>query len=276
MSEINEVLSEQKEADFSAVKYGYSYITEDKSRVLYHVKSMHWESFLPSLFSGNIGPPNSICLSRTLCEAAGFFDEELKSAEDWDYWLRVAKVGARLVEIDKTLVYYRYVYNSMSRNADVMYAAVKTTLNRATSFDSRITIASDANKSYNYDTSDVLKNWLIKLTGLSVMQGKINEAINFFNTESKKPIHDYTITELEMMCSYLSFRYWYSKEDISNVFDNIYPFFKLFFNELGLKKSEIEKSLFHIFKYHFYLRNQYLYGRFVGSVFNFILRKKYK
>lgn len=61
---------------------------------------------------------NSICVSsviveRDLLRAAGGFDERLRSAEDWDLWLRLIRVG-RLVGTEEVLTGYRVHAGQMS------------------------------------------------------------------------------------------------------------------------------------------------------------------
>lgn len=45
--------------------------------------------------------------------AAGGFDENLRSAEDWDLWIKIALLGGIFVSLDKPLVEYRLLPDSM-------------------------------------------------------------------------------------------------------------------------------------------------------------------
>lgn len=58
-------------------------------------------------------------IKREVIEAVGLFDSELKSAEDWEYWLRIAKNWDFAV-IPKPQVYYRQTSGSLSSKIDVM------------------------------------------------------------------------------------------------------------------------------------------------------------
>lgn len=57
-------------------------------------------------------PSNHMAIFHTLCgekkliETCGGWDEGLKSAEDWDFWLRLAQ-QVPFYHLDKTLLYYR-------------------------------------------------------------------------------------------------------------------------------------------------------------------------
>jgi len=46
-------------------------------------------------------------IRRTVFEAVGGFDESLRCCEDWDLWLRVILVGARVGLVDEPLAHYR-------------------------------------------------------------------------------------------------------------------------------------------------------------------------
>ena len=263
-------------SDQVLIQYGYSYVSEDKMTILHSVLPSQQKSIIPHIFSAVLGPCHSICISKKLCGQIGFFDESLRSVEDWDFWLRAAKAGATQKAIKMPLVYYRYVRNSMSRNAFVMYDAIKKVVLRGPQKDSRIIVNSLFNKDYDFDTNPVLQKALIRSLGVSIMQGEIENSITLFENESPKKINDYSPDEFGLMTTYLSFRYWYSPSDIKNVLGTIYPNFKLFFKTINYNEKLVNKALFHIFKQHYYYQNKYRYGNTFGSFFNYILRLKYE
>lgn len=55
-------------------------------------------------------------LMRTELAKKVLFDEQLQSAEDYDFWLRVAATGAKFKYIDEPLVVYRRYGKSLSSN----------------------------------------------------------------------------------------------------------------------------------------------------------------
>ncbi len=266
-----------KQCDEKAlIQFGYSYITEDKSHVLHTALPAKRDSFFPYILSGPPGPCHSICISKSLASTIGEFDEGLKGLEDWDYWLRAAKAGATQYSISIPLVFYRYVRFSMSRNPFAMFASLKIVAKRASLKDDRITSESNLNYDRSFDYDSVIQRGLIRLMGVAVMQNKQKEALDFYNKESYKPLTDYTPQELEDMCSYLSFRYWYRKKDVEEVLMNIKPLFVSFFLLAGLKKKIAQKAVFLIFKRHLFYKNIYRYGKFPGAVMNFFLRIKFQ
>ncbi len=262
--------------DNHLVQFGYTYISEHKDKILHTTLPIKYKDFRFKVISGVPGPCHTFCISKVMVNTIGFFDENLKSLEDWDYWLRAVKVGAQQLVIDKPLAYYRYVRNSMSRNAFVMYDSFKKVGARAPKKDNRILIDSPFNQDVYYDMKPIFQEFLIRILGVSIMQGKVNESIELFKAEAIKPINTYNAVEFETMCSYLSFRYWYSKEDIKFVFTSIYPHFVSFFKQLPINNQTRNKALFTIFKRHFYYRNIFKYGKLIGSVSNLILRKRYQ
>ena len=258
------------------IQYGYTYVKEDGKEVLSHTKAQKKEFLIPDVFKGNLGPCHSICISRSLVLAAGSFDESLKSVEDWDFWMRAVKAGGTQKIIPENLVYYRYAKNSMSRDGFVMFDALKKVIERGPKTDVRITIESDFNKEYDFRDTKVIQEVLLRSLGVSIMQGKIEESIQFLKENSPIPLDEYKVSDYEYMCSYLSFRYWYSLTDIKEVFESIIPNFKLFFNQLGYTKSKSNSALYRVFKRHYFYRNIFKYGKFMGSIINFITRNFYE
>lgn len=254
------------------IQYGYTYITEDKQRVLGNVNAIEKKPLIPEIFKGNLGPCHSICISRKLLDYIGGFDENLKSVEDWDFWLRAVKAGGKQKIIQQHLVYYRYSKNSMSRNPFVMFDALKTVINRGPKYDARIKNDSIFNKNYDFDIKRVLQDMLVRSVGVGVMQGNIKENLAFFSKETIQPLPNYKPQDFEIMCSYLSFRYWYSESDIKEVFSVIRPHFLMFFKIAGYSDSFSKKALYCIFKRHLYYKNIYRYGKKMGSSLNFITR----
>lgn len=47
-------------------------------------------------------------------DALGGFDENLKSHEDWDYWIRLLQYGGEVIRIDEILFYYRKRFDKTS------------------------------------------------------------------------------------------------------------------------------------------------------------------
>ena len=108
------------------------------------------------------------------------------------------------------------------------------------------------------------------------MQSKIDESIQFLKENSPIPLDEYKVSDYEYMCSYLTFRYWYSPTDIQEVFESITPNFKLFFNQLGYSKSKTNSALYRVFKRHYFYRNILSYGKFMGGIINFSIRNYYE
>ena len=66
--------------------------------------------------------PSAVILRRSIVVEAGLFDESLRSQEDWDLWIRLARRWA-CVGIAAPLVRYRLTPGSLSSNVAVMAAA---------------------------------------------------------------------------------------------------------------------------------------------------------
>jgi glycosyltransferase involved in cell wall biosynthesis len=82
------------------------------------------------LITKNIIACPSVMVRRCCFETVGVFDQNLRSIEDWDMWLRIA-VHYPFGLIKEPLAYYRQLPNSMSKNCQVMEQAFHTVIERA-------------------------------------------------------------------------------------------------------------------------------------------------
>ena len=65
----------------------------------------------------------SVMLRRHWQEKVGFFDETLRSYEDWDMWLRLGKEGCKMGWVDKPVSLYRFHPAQMTRIGSQMTTA---------------------------------------------------------------------------------------------------------------------------------------------------------
>ncbi|MEO1373350.1 MAG: trifunctional glycosyltransferase/class I SAM-dependent methyltransferase/polysaccharide deacetylase [Cyanobacteria bacterium J06635_10] len=66
------------------------------------------------------------CIFRkTLAEAVGGFDTSLVTSEDWDFWQRIARTGARFGAVKEVLAFYQMRANSLSRGDSIFADAVR-------------------------------------------------------------------------------------------------------------------------------------------------------
>jgi hypothetical protein len=81
----------------------------------------------------------SQCLiRRSLFHALGGFDPQFNPAEDWDLWLRMARMGIRMAGVSRALAYYRMRPGSMSRDLSTTLAAGWKVIELGHSSDSRV------------------------------------------------------------------------------------------------------------------------------------------
>jgi hypothetical protein len=71
---------------------------------------------LPRLVLGNLIHPVTVLVRRDPVERAGGFDETLRSAEDWDLWLRLSRAGVLWGCVDRPLAEYRVRHDAMHQN----------------------------------------------------------------------------------------------------------------------------------------------------------------
>jgi hypothetical protein len=155
-----------------------------------------------------------------------------------------------------------------------MYRSYKEVALRAPIKDSRIGEEQAGNRNYDYNNSQTIQNALLRMLGVSIMQGKIDESVIFFKQETFIPLEKYDVSQFDQMCSYLTFRYWYEPNEIEEVLNNIWPRFEDFFYRLGVNDKDKKKIMFIIFKRHLFFRNINKYGGILGRLKNVFLRKK--
>lgn len=67
------------------------------------------------LLLGNPLHVGSVLLRRSWQQRVGLFDETLRSYEDWDMWLRLARAGCRMVWVPRPVSRYRFHQEQMTR-----------------------------------------------------------------------------------------------------------------------------------------------------------------
>jgi len=247
---------------FEWIQFGSSHFTNDgKKNINTFLLSDSLKKTIPEVLQHNLGPVHSFFLKRQIQQQVGFFDETLKSAEDWDFWIRVAKSDIPLRQISFLGAAYRLSATSMSRNASRMYDALKTVALRAVKTDSRLPLDLRDNRDYpELDVRSGIQRSLAMCLGVSVMQGKLDEAISLYKNETAELNLEWTPDNFDPMCSYLSFRYRYSNEDINWVLRDIYPYFTDFFVRLDYKMSLQKACVKKVFMRHLKVKNKQSYG----------------
>lgn len=244
---------------------GYTYLSRDNDHL--HEVTLDKMLNFDKILHKNMIPPISVAFKRSALELCGLFDETLKSAEDWDLWIRFYKSGAQLGIAQKSTTFYRISDNSMSRQYLTMYQELKKVAFMATKKDTRIS----SDFALNIDVKDTnltsVKKSLLMCLGVAVCQNQISEAIDLFKKERQLYNFEFIASDFKLMCSYLSFRYKVSKNDINYVFEVLYPRFTQFFTGLDFSESDQKVILSEIFSVHTKLQIRHKWG-FLSPVIN--------
>jgi hypothetical protein len=72
----------------------------------------------------------SVLLRREWQAKAGYFDERLRSYEDWDMWLRLVRLGCKTGWVPKPVSLYRFHTAQMTRNSEQMTEATFAVLEK--------------------------------------------------------------------------------------------------------------------------------------------------
>jgi glycosyltransferase involved in cell wall biosynthesis len=72
----------------------------------------------------------SVMLRREWQQKVGLFDESLRAYEDWDMWLRLARVGCRMGWVAHPVSFYRFHTRQMTRDKERMTTATFAVLKK--------------------------------------------------------------------------------------------------------------------------------------------------
>jgi glycosyltransferase involved in cell wall biosynthesis len=93
-----------------------------------------FENHLPSdpsfLLLGNPVQVGCMMLRRSHQEKVGYFDESLRSYEDWDMWLRLARAGCKMRWLPRPVSEYRFHTGQMTRIGNQMTEATFKVLDK--------------------------------------------------------------------------------------------------------------------------------------------------
>lgn len=85
---------------------------------------------LSDLLDWNPFHVSSVMIRREWQEQAGLFDESLRAYEDWDMWLRLARLGCRMDWVAEPVSYYRFHTGQMTRDRERMTTATFAVLSK--------------------------------------------------------------------------------------------------------------------------------------------------
>jgi glycosyltransferase involved in cell wall biosynthesis len=83
-----------------------------------------------NLLLGNPLHVGSVILTREWQDRAGFFDKDLRSYEDWDMWLRLAKLGCKMAWVPEPVSLYRFHSEQMTKDGSQMTNATFAVLEK--------------------------------------------------------------------------------------------------------------------------------------------------
>jgi glycosyltransferase involved in cell wall biosynthesis len=243
-----ELISKSFKTDADIVFTGYTYFSGNT--VENHDVNLCTETNFSQIVYHNLVPPVAVAFKRSLLLQSGNFDSSLKSAEDWDLWIRFFKVGAKLGILENSSCYYRISENSMSRQFLTMYDSLKTVSLRAYNYDNRILSEYICNLDDKYLSEESIKRSLMMCLGVAIVQEKYDSASDLFINETNFFGFSYKEADFRLMCSYLNFRYNTSSKDLDWIFSVLRPRFKKFIDDLNLEGVNKEYALNEIFSIH--------------------------
>lgn len=258
----------QSNSGVSIFRCGYAYWDKPSGRRFHRHLPSYNGNIYPGVLTHNIGPCHSILIRRSFAEKLGGFDPSLISCEDWDFWIRAGKMGEKLVSIPEVLVAYRYVPTSMSRNPRVMHDSLLEVSKRAGTFDPRLPKEAPFNQEYNLNFPEIQKNHLIRMLGVMLHQGKIDEAITWYQKKHDKWNWKVEKKDWKYLSTYLSWGYFFEPVEIKQLLQKTKKDLNLFFNGLGYRNSESNEIIRMVFEPQLKRRNHQRFGKYFGALLN--------
>jgi glycosyltransferase involved in cell wall biosynthesis len=112
----------QTDPDAAAVYCAYQYVDADNAPLPQQAsRTVPPDQLHEALLGGNFLVPLCLLVRKSAYEQAGVFDKNFQGCADWDMWLRLA-LKYKIVGIDRSLVRYRALPNSMSSDPAYMLA----------------------------------------------------------------------------------------------------------------------------------------------------------
>ena len=263
---IQEIITNNK--GFELYGYGYGYWEKPQGHFYhYHNSGLNGEIY-PSVLTRNIGPCHAQLIERKFANQLGGFDACLKSCEDWDFWIRAGKMGAKLHYTPIIGVGYRYVPTSMSRNPKIMYESLKKVSKRAAQVDQRLSLKGKFNVATELDLSKEKKKHFFQNLGVMIHKNQVSEAVEWLNIEKEKNSWVISDQEFFRMSSYLSWRYFNRLDLIEMLEISLIPSLNEFFISIGIEKAKAKKLISHLLKPQFMIKNHLKYGKVFGGALN--------
>jgi glycosyltransferase involved in cell wall biosynthesis len=91
---------------------------EEQGDLISSQKAPESDDYLRDLLMGNMFPVHTVLVRRYLIDRIGLFREELRTTEDWDYWLRCAKQGSKFGTLPVVLAATRVLNQSMRKRRE--------------------------------------------------------------------------------------------------------------------------------------------------------------
>jgi glycosyltransferase involved in cell wall biosynthesis len=130
------------------------------------------------LLLGNPLHVGSVMLQHNWQEKVGWFDEGLRSYEDWDMWLRLGLAGCKTGWVDKPVSYYRFHAHQMTRIGSQMTKASFTVLDKI------------------YSDPDLPENW-IALHDLAYSNAHLRAAAQDYKAEDYPNAQEHLILAIQ-------------------------------------------------------------------------------
>lgn len=125
------------DSNLDAVHCGWVRVTPDGTHLMERYAPSSADLF-PTLAKMCPFAVHSCLVRKTIAIKAGSFDPLVKNCQDWDFWQRVARTGAKFGGVKEILAFYRMQPNSLSSDEDQFYTNAMKMLIQGHSYDPRV------------------------------------------------------------------------------------------------------------------------------------------
>ncbi|WP_013334356.1 trifunctional glycosyltransferase/class I SAM-dependent methyltransferase/polysaccharide deacetylase [Gloeothece verrucosa] len=127
----------EEDSSLDAVQCGTSRIAPDGSTMLEQYP-LSLKDLFPVLALRCPLLIHSCVFRKALAQSIGGFDTSLRTSEDWDFWQRLARIGAKFGSVQEIMAFYRMRPNSLSRDVNYIFADALKVITQGHSPDPRV------------------------------------------------------------------------------------------------------------------------------------------
>jgi glycosyltransferase involved in cell wall biosynthesis len=159
------------------------HFTDSIPREYYH-HTYHYPSgdIFAALLKAQFINPLGVLLRKQILDQFGYFNEALRTSEDWELWLRLAHGEAKFLYLDKVLAEYRMRVGGNLTSLEKEPTMKKQNIGIFTELGK--SLSEEEKKKYQF--SDIMQSLHMKAMVADLLVGQKQEAVGYTNSFTKR------------------------------------------------------------------------------------------